>query len=131
MLNLLLSQLRHLAGLERNPSTPQRRASSVGAPVVGALSAKSCTSGARWPLQAPLTTRNNPVTPHAIRALLQRRATPGRDRRKSGRTQRETPRDALRNLSKSRFQLNALWIELIAKYFSSGFDQPTISSIAT
>ena len=42
-------------------------------------------------------------TPHAIRALQQRRAagpTPARDRRRSGRQQRETPRDILRNLSR-------------------------------
>ena len=89
-------QLRHLAGLIRKPSTPQRRASSTSA-----LSAKSRTPGARRPLQARLTSRSNPATPYAIRALQQRRATPGRDRRKSGRTQRETPRDALRNLSRS------------------------------
>lgn len=32
--------------------------------------------------------------------MQQRRATPGRDRRKSGRLQRETPRDILRKLGK-------------------------------
>jgi hypothetical protein len=47
--------------------------------------------------------RGRPTTPHAIRALQQRRnaaLTPGRDRRRSGRMQRETPRDDLRALSK-------------------------------
>lgn len=102
------ANLRHLAGLIRKPSTPQRRASSTGATTsrgynVGVQSAKSSTSGTRRPLQASLTTRSNPATPHAIRALQQRRATPGRDRRKSGRMLRETPRGALRNLSRSRF----------------------------
>ena len=46
-----------------------------------------------------------PTTPHAIRALQQRNAaassTPGgRFRRHSGRQQRETPRDILRNLTR-------------------------------
>ncbi|EEQ90831.2 uncharacterized protein BDCG_05951 [Blastomyces dermatitidis ER-3] len=43
-----------------------------------------------------------PATPHALRALQRRAATytPGRDRRKSGRVQRETPMDILRNLGK-------------------------------
>ncbi|MCJ1403898.1 hypothetical protein MMC11_007121 [Xylographa trunciseda] len=44
-----------------------------------------------------------PTTPHAIRALEQRRAamrTPARGRRRSGRQYRETPRDTLRDLSK-------------------------------
>ncbi|MCJ1439321.1 hypothetical protein MMC27_008713 [Xylographa pallens] len=48
-------------------------------------------------LQAPL------ITPHAIRALQQRRAavqTPVQGRRRSGRPYRETPRDTLRELSK-------------------------------
>ena len=54
----------------------------------------------RRPLQPIGPGGSNPTTPHTIRALQQRRATPGQDKRKSGRTQRETPRDALRNLSK-------------------------------
>ncbi|PGH09519.1 hypothetical protein GX51_00624 [Blastomyces parvus] len=43
-----------------------------------------------------------PTTPHALRALQRRAATytPGRDRRKSGRVQRETPMDILRHLGK-------------------------------
>ena len=86
----------------KNPSTPRRRASSVGT-TTSRGDAKSRVPGARRPPQASLKARSNPATPHAIRALQQRRATPGRDRRKSGRMQRETPRDALRNLSKSRF----------------------------
>ena len=97
-LKSLSSQTRHLARLIRDPSTPHKRASSVGT-----RSAKSRTPGTFRPLQASWTARNNPVTPHAIRDLQQRRATPGRDRRKSGRVQRETPRDALRNLSRSWF----------------------------
>ena len=54
----------------------------------------------RRPLHPIGPAGSNPTTPHTIRALQQRRATPGEDRRRSGRTKRETPRDALRNLSK-------------------------------
>ncbi|KAJ5801312.1 uncharacterized protein N7518_003380 [Penicillium psychrosexuale] len=43
-----------------------------------------------------------PATPHVIRARQQRAAnTPGRDRRRSGRVQRETTFDILRNLGKA------------------------------
>ena len=97
-LKSLSSQSRHLARLIRDPSTPHKRASSVGT-----ISAKPRTPGAFQPLQTPWTARSNPVTPHAIRDLQQRRTTPGCDRRKCGRIQRETPRDALRNLSRSWF----------------------------
>jgi histone H3/H4 len=54
-------------------------------------------------LRPNLSRRTIATTPHAIRALAQRRgagATPGRDRRRSGRgVGRETPRDILRMLS--------------------------------
>ena len=49
--------------------------------------------------------RVGPSTPHAIRALQQRRAaesTPARDSRRSGRQQRETPREVLRHLSRGK-----------------------------
>ncbi|KAI9703268.1 MAG: hypothetical protein M1836_007834 [Candelina mexicana] len=98
----------NLAGLIHKPSTPLRRASSAG-PLSSRRSTRR-TSGtqnrtfghdtsARLPRSrlAPVT------TPHAIRALQQRRnaaLTPGRDRRRSGRGQRDTPRDTLRNLSR-------------------------------
>lgn len=46
-----------------------------------------------------------PTTPHIIWALQQRRsdasATTGRSRRRNGQSKRETPRDALRSLSRS------------------------------
>lgn len=43
-----------------------------------------------------------PATPHGLRARQQRAAnTPGRDRRRSGRVQRETVFDVLKNLGKS------------------------------
>ncbi|KAF2838997.1 hypothetical protein M501DRAFT_1003529 [Patellaria atrata CBS 101060] len=48
--------------------------------------------------------RGQPTTPHAIRALQQRRNTAlmpgGHGRRRSGQARRETPRDALRQLSR-------------------------------
>ena len=106
-----LSQLQHLAELIRKPSMPQRPP-SVGVPTsptntLGTLFAISPTPGNRRPLQVSLTTKSNPATPYATRALQQRRATPGRSRYKSGRMQRETPRDTLRNLSKSRFAVHS------------------------
>lgn len=43
-----------------------------------------------------------PATPHGLRARQQRAVnTPGRDRRRSGRIQRETVFDVLKNLGKS------------------------------
>ena len=70
----------------------------------GTKSAKTLqTPSHRRPLRLAPAKRGSPTTPHVIRALQQRRAaatTPGRDRRRSGRLQRETPRDMLRNLSK-------------------------------
>ncbi|KAG8534252.1 uncharacterized protein KY384_001096 [Bacidia gigantensis] len=59
------------------------------------------TSSKRLPLQPVSGNRSNPTTPHAIKALQQRRATPAFAKRKSGRFQRETPRDILRNLSRA------------------------------
>ncbi|KAI9848525.1 MAG: hypothetical protein M1837_007194 [Sclerophora amabilis] len=102
------STLRQLAGLIRKPTTPLRRASSVGAMSGKWLgqrtpSERAQTPGTTGPLRPKVTGRGAPTTPHALRALQQRRAgalTPRRDRRRSGRMQRETPRDTLRALSK-------------------------------
>ncbi|MCJ1358809.1 MAG: hypothetical protein MMC33_008809 [Icmadophila ericetorum] len=47
--------------------------------------------------------RKSLPTPHTVRALKQKQSnaeTPARERRKSGRLQRQTPRDGLRNLSR-------------------------------
>ena len=72
------------------------------------LNVKTPTTARRTPITRfvarPLSTRRAgpPTTPHAIRALQQRRnagLTPGRDHRRSGRFQRETPRDDLRKLA--------------------------------
>ncbi|KAI9819198.1 MAG: hypothetical protein M1827_007354 [Pycnora praestabilis] len=103
-----LANLRHLAGIIQKPSTPLRRASSAG-PSSTKRSARPTPAGrARTPgpsitLRPTSTKHGAPTTPHAIRALQQRRAaalTPGRDRRRSGRVRRETPRDVLRGLSR-------------------------------
>jgi hypothetical protein len=91
--------LRQLANLPIKLTTPLRRASSAGP--------SSHKVVHRTPAQRLVgaTKRANPLTPHgkaAIRELEARRAgfTPGKDRRRSGRQQRETPRDGLRALSK-------------------------------
>jgi hypothetical protein len=99
--------LRQLANIPK-PSTPLRRASSAGPP--------SHTSTRRTPtaqMRTPSATqrlggsarRPNALTPHGMAAMREveaRRAglTPGKDRRRSGRQQRETPRNDLRLLSR-------------------------------
>ena len=55
--------------------------------------------------------RKSLPTPHTVRALKQKQSnaeTPARERRKSGRLQRQTPRDGLRNLSRSTIQSHYL-----------------------
>jgi len=99
--------LRQLANIPR-PTTPLRRASSTGPP--SQRSTRRTPAGqARTPGAAQRTygsaKRAVAVTPHgraAQQALEARRAgfTPGKDRRRSGRQQRETPRDTLRLLSR-------------------------------
>ncbi|KAI9376258.1 centromere kinetochore component CENP-T-domain-containing protein [Aspergillus egyptiacus] len=74
----------------RYPSTPNRLAASA-TPLTNRSS--------RW---TPGNRRGAPSTPHGLRAMQRRAAnTPGRDRRKSIRGQRETVFDVLRNLSKA------------------------------
>lgn len=99
-------QLHRLASIAPKPVTPFRRAASAG---VTPRSAPIRTPGtARTPRGGPATRplparRAAPTTPHAIRALRERAhaaRTPGHVRRRSGRIQRETPRDALRALSR-------------------------------
>ncbi|KAF2679447.1 hypothetical protein K458DRAFT_314351 [Lentithecium fluviatile CBS 122367] len=92
--------------LYADPVTPFRRAASAG---VTPGSRPIRTPGtARTPRGGPATRpipsrRAAPTTPHAIRALRERAnatRTPGHVRRRSGRVQRETPRDILRDLSR-------------------------------
>jgi len=99
--------LRQLANITK-PSTPLRRASSVGPPS-GRSTRRTPVTQTRTPgvLQklGGSAKRPNAVTPHgraAMREVEARRAglTPGKDRRRSGRQQRETPRDDLRALSR-------------------------------
>ena len=90
------------------PITPLRPASSAGPPSQRPLHRTPATQ-ARTPNAAQNTggsaRRPAAVTPHgraAIREVEARRAglTPAKDRRRSGRQQRETPRDTLRALSR-------------------------------
>ncbi|KAF1365639.1 hypothetical protein EJ07DRAFT_83774, partial [Lizonia empirigonia] len=93
------------------PTTPFRRAISAG-PTPGSRKTptfRTPGTAARTPRGGPATRpisarRAAPTTPHAIRALRERAnaaRTPGNNRRRSGRVQRETPRDLLRNLSRA------------------------------
>ena len=99
--------LRQLANMPK-PTTPLRRASSAGPPSHRSLrrtpAGQTRTPGAAHRLGGSAR-RTNVLTPHgraAVRELEARRAgfTPAKDRRRSGRQQRETPRDALRALSR-------------------------------
>ncbi|KAL4924923.1 uncharacterized protein BDV17DRAFT_284369 [Aspergillus undulatus] len=87
-----LTRLQRLPAHMRYPSTPRRLAGSV--------TPSANRSASRW--GTPGNRGNAPATPHGLRAMQRRAAnTPGRDRRKSGRGQRETVFDVLRNLSKA------------------------------
>ncbi|KAF2131976.1 hypothetical protein P153DRAFT_364439 [Dothidotthia symphoricarpi CBS 119687] len=98
------------AGPRIQPTTPFRRAISAG-PTPGSRHTPAFhTPGTGrtprgGPATRPLTGRRvAPTTPHAIRALRERAnaaRTPGNNRRRSGRVQRETPRDILRDLSRA------------------------------
>ncbi|KAF1975593.1 hypothetical protein BU23DRAFT_76833 [Bimuria novae-zelandiae CBS 107.79] len=103
----LYDDLHRLANIAPKPVTPFRRAASAG---ITPRSAPIRTPGTgRTPRGGPATRplparRVAPTTPHAIRALRERAnaaRTPGHVRRRSGRVQRETPRDALRALSRA------------------------------
>ncbi|KAI9674997.1 MAG: hypothetical protein M1817_001403 [Caeruleum heppii] len=79
--------LRQLAGMMQKPTTPIRQSNNAG------------------PTPQRRSVRRTPgsALPRAIRALQQRRAaalTPGNTRRRSGKVQRDTPRDTLRALSR-------------------------------
>jgi hypothetical protein len=99
--------LNQLANIPR-PTTPLRRASSAGPPSTRRSGRRTPSGQARTPgTQRVLGSAKRPVaiTPHgraAQRELDQRRAgfTPGKDRRRSGRQQRETPSGILRALSR-------------------------------
>ncbi|CZT04940.1 uncharacterized protein RCO7_09177 [Rhynchosporium graminicola] len=96
-----------LANLPK-PTTPLRRASSAGPPSTRRSARRTPAGQARTPGAATrlINSARRPiaVTPHgraAQRELdLRRGLTPGKDRRKSGLQQRETPRDILRQLSR-------------------------------
>ena len=100
--------LRQLANIPGRPTTPLRRASSAGPPSHRSFrrtpAGQARTPGAGQRLGGSAR-RTNALTPHgraAMREIEARRAgfTPAKDRRRSGRQQRETPRDDLRALSR-------------------------------
>jgi hypothetical protein len=97
--------LRKLAIIPR-PTTPLRRASSTGPPsshgLRGTPSAQSRTPAGVSRYGGGSARKTLVVTPHgrAAQRQLEARRTPGREKRRSGRQQRETPRDALRALSR-------------------------------
>ncbi|OQD77187.1 hypothetical protein PENDEC_c003G04683 [Penicillium decumbens] len=87
-----LTGLQRLPSHTRYPLTPSRLV-TTGTPS-GQRSASRFTPRARASIA--------PSTPYGLRARQQRAAnTPGRDRRRSGRVQRETTFDILRNLGKA------------------------------
>ena len=99
--------LRQLANIPK-PTTPLRRASSVG-PSSQRSTRRTPIAQARTPGGGQRfggsAKRPNVLTPHgraAMREVEARRAglTPRQDRRRSGRQQRQTPRDNLRLLSR-------------------------------
>ncbi|CAG7921500.1 unnamed protein product [Penicillium olsonii] len=87
-----LTGLQRLPGHTRYPLTPSR--------LVTAATPGTQRSASRYTPRA--RGAGAPSTPHGLRARQQRAAnTPGRDRRRSGRAQRETTFDILRNLGKA------------------------------
>ncbi|KAI1176436.1 centromere kinetochore component CENP-T-domain-containing protein [Nemania sp. FL0916] len=99
-----------MARLNPGPSRPNSAGPSVSTPRAIATPTRRGISGEPASGRPSASARRHNAgvnaTPHAraaIRAMDQRRAalfTPGRTRRRSGREQRETPRDLLRNLSR-------------------------------
>ena len=100
--------LRQLANIPQKPTTPLRRASSAGPPSTHRSARRTPvvrTPGGAAQRLVGSGKKPNAVTPYgraATREVEARRAglTPGKDRRRSGRQQRETPRDPLRALSR-------------------------------
>ncbi|TGO74661.1 hypothetical protein BELL_0264g00020 [Botrytis elliptica] len=85
------------------PETPLRRTSTAGLSPTDASYSRTPSRGSRL---GGSEFRTKTLTPHgraALREVEARRAglTPGKDRRRSGRQQRETPRDVLRLLSRT------------------------------
>ncbi|KAL4991560.1 centromere kinetochore component CENP-T-domain-containing protein [Aspergillus falconensis] len=75
---------------------PARYASTPARKKIGSTTPRSVS---QWGTPG---NRGAPSTPYGVRAMQRRAAyTPGRDRRKSGRAQRETVFDVLRNLSRA------------------------------
>jgi hypothetical protein len=107
----IVTQLKHLARTIRKPTTPfnrnqeARSASTIKKHIVRTPSLRPPQSARVAKYAQPSSARRNaPSTPHTLRALERQRTargtTPGRDRRRSVREQRETPFGILRNLSR-------------------------------
>ncbi|GME39855.1 hypothetical protein GTA08_BOTSDO02218 [Neofusicoccum parvum] len=101
-----LRQLASALNAQQPTRTPQRAASAGPSRTPGTAASQTRTPRTNL-RQLPVARRvGPPTTPHAIRALQARRdaalaASGGRrNRRRSGLTQRETPRDILRALSR-------------------------------
>ncbi|PQE06167.1 Centromere T protein [Rutstroemia sp. NJR-2017a BBW] len=91
--------------MDSRPETPSHRTPSAGRSSTRTPAAQSRTPNL-GPRLGGSVRGTNPLTPHgraARREVDARRAglTPGKDRRRSGRQQRETPRDILRLLSRT------------------------------
>ncbi|KAJ5306543.1 hypothetical protein PENANT_c031G01077 [Penicillium antarcticum] len=87
-----LTRLQRLPSHTRYPLTPSR--------LVTAATPSAQRSASRFTPRARGV--GAPATPYGLRAIQQRAAnTPGRDRRRSGRMQRETTFDILRNLGRA------------------------------
>ncbi|KAF1992302.1 hypothetical protein K402DRAFT_443119 [Aulographum hederae CBS 113979] len=97
------ANLRQLAGRIQKPSTPGYNGPTAAPLSTGNFTNRTPGAASQTPRGRPTPIRRGlPTTPHALRALQQRRhaQTPGNERRKSLRMQRETPRDVLSKLSK-------------------------------
>lgn len=98
--------LQQLASVLKKPATPLRSASAGPGPPSALRTARRTPGQNVTPTGGASARKPTASTPYgraAIRDIEMRRAaalTPGKDRRRSGRQRRETPRDILRQLSK-------------------------------
>jgi hypothetical protein len=102
-----LNALGKLHSTVEKPTTPAPSSGNTTGPRGANGSARTTPGTARASARKVPRRGGPPTTPHAIRAHMQstqqmlRRATPARDRRRSGRLMRDTPRDDLQKLSRS------------------------------
>ncbi|KAG0632794.1 centromere kinetochore component CENP-T-domain-containing protein [Tuber brumale] len=104
------ANLVQLAKVVNGPITPPQQTSTSTAAASQRKSVRRTPGAGRL---APLPSKRSARSPHVVRAFEQRRAaTPGRERRKSGRypAARETPRDLLRALSRQLATTSAQYV---------------------